>query len=127
MFKRGKDTEWDANCGMEEIREFCFKEFAVACLFWNFFVLYYSNNITYHPKEVYAYRGSPIKKLRQTLTNPPELLFFQILQFFLEECLHRCNSGILIRTVHVDSHRLALLYAKRHHCHHSGSVHFLLA
>ena len=61
MFKRGEDTEWDANCGMEEIREFCFKEFAVACLFWNFFVLYYSNNITYHPKEVYAYRGSPIK------------------------------------------------------------------
>ena len=61
VFKRGKDTEWDANCGMEEIREFCFKEFAVACLFWNFFVLYYSNNITYHPKEVYAYRGSPIK------------------------------------------------------------------
>ncbi len=37
LFKRGKDTEWDANCGMEEIREFCFKEFAVACLFWNFF------------------------------------------------------------------------------------------
>ena len=61
VFKRGKDTEWDANCGMEEIREFCFKEFAAVCLFWNFFVLYYSNNITYHPKEVYAYRGSPIK------------------------------------------------------------------
>ena len=58
VFKRGKDTEWDANCGMEEIREFCFKEFAVACLFWNFFVLYYSNNITYHPKEVYAYCGT---------------------------------------------------------------------
>jgi len=36
--KRGKDTEWDANCGMEEIREFCFKEFAAVCLFWNFFV-----------------------------------------------------------------------------------------
>ena len=49
-FKRGKDTEWDAICGMEEIREFCFKEFAVACLFWNFFVLYYSNNITYQRK-----------------------------------------------------------------------------
>ena len=24
-----RDTEWDASCGMEEIREFCFKEFAV--------------------------------------------------------------------------------------------------
>jgi hypothetical protein len=23
---------------MEEIREFCFKEFAAVCLFWNFFV-----------------------------------------------------------------------------------------
>jgi len=66
VFKRGKDTEWDANCGMEEIREFCFKEFAVACLFWNFFVLYYSNNITYQSKERYAYCGSPIKTLRCT-------------------------------------------------------------
>jgi hypothetical protein len=36
--KRGKDTEWDASCGMEEIREFCFKEVAAVCLFWNFFV-----------------------------------------------------------------------------------------
>ena len=26
--KRGKDTEWDASRGMEEIHEFCFKEFA---------------------------------------------------------------------------------------------------
>ena len=40
---------------MEEILEFCFKEFAAVCLFWNFFVLWYSYNITYHPKEVYAY------------------------------------------------------------------------
>ena len=40
MFKRGRDTEWDANHGMEEIREFCFKEFAAVCLFWNFFVLW---------------------------------------------------------------------------------------
>ena len=40
MSKRGKDTEWDASHGMEEIREFCFKEFAAACLFWNFFVLW---------------------------------------------------------------------------------------
>ncbi|WP_302308756.1 hypothetical protein, partial [Roseburia hominis] len=40
VFKRGKDTEWDANHGMEEIREFCFKEFAAVCLFWNFFVLW---------------------------------------------------------------------------------------
>ena len=38
MSKRGKDTEWDASHGMEEIREFCFKEFAAVCLFWNFFV-----------------------------------------------------------------------------------------
>jgi len=38
--KRGKDTEWDASHGMEEIREFCFKEFAAACLFWNFFILW---------------------------------------------------------------------------------------
>ena len=36
MSKRGKDTEWDASHGMEEIREFCFKEFAAVCLFWNF-------------------------------------------------------------------------------------------
>ena len=34
-----RDTEWDASCGTEEIREFCFKEFAAVCLFWNFFVL----------------------------------------------------------------------------------------
>ena len=26
MSKRGKDTEWDASHGMEEIREFCFKD-----------------------------------------------------------------------------------------------------
>ena len=38
MFKRGKDTEWDASRGMEEIHEFCFKDFAAVCLFWNFFV-----------------------------------------------------------------------------------------
>jgi len=37
--KRGQDTEWDASHGMEEIREFCFKEFPAVCLFWNFFVL----------------------------------------------------------------------------------------
>ena len=55
MSKRGKDTEWDASRGMEEILEFCVKEFAAVCLFWNFFVLWYSCNITYHPKEVYAY------------------------------------------------------------------------
>ena len=36
MSKRGQDTEWDASHGMEEIREFCFKEFAAVCLFWNF-------------------------------------------------------------------------------------------
>jgi len=29
--KRGRDTEWDASCGMEEIHEFCFKEFAPVC------------------------------------------------------------------------------------------------
>ena len=40
MSKRGQDTEWDASHGMEEIREFCFKEFAAVCLFWNFFVLW---------------------------------------------------------------------------------------
>ena len=28
-----------AKSGMEEILEFCFKEFAAVCLFWNFFVL----------------------------------------------------------------------------------------
>ena len=38
MSKRGQDTERDASHGMEEIREFCFKEFAAVCLFWNFFV-----------------------------------------------------------------------------------------
>ena len=27
--KRGQDTKWDAGRGMEEIHEFCFKEFAV--------------------------------------------------------------------------------------------------
>ena len=26
MSKRGQDTEWDASHGMEEIREFCFKD-----------------------------------------------------------------------------------------------------
>ena len=36
MSKRGRDTEWDASHGMEEIREFCFKEFPAVCLFWNF-------------------------------------------------------------------------------------------
>ena len=39
-----------AKSGMEEIHEFCFKEFAAVCLFWNFFVLWYSCKITYHPK-----------------------------------------------------------------------------
>jgi hypothetical protein len=34
--KRGQDTELDASHGMEEIHEFCFKEFAAVCLFWNF-------------------------------------------------------------------------------------------
>jgi len=48
--KRGQDTERDASHGMEEIREFCFKEFAAICLFWNFFVLWFSDNITYPPK-----------------------------------------------------------------------------
>jgi len=48
---------------MEEIREFCFKEFAAVCLFWNFFVLWFSGNITYHSKEVYAYCGNSL--LRQ--------------------------------------------------------------
>ena len=43
-----------AAAGMEEIREFCFKEFAAVCLFWNFFVLWYSYNITYQPKARYA-------------------------------------------------------------------------
>ena len=32
MSKRGQDTEWDVSYGMEEILEFCFKEFAAACL-----------------------------------------------------------------------------------------------
>ncbi len=36
VFKRGRDTESDASCGMEEIHEFCFKDFAAVCLFWNF-------------------------------------------------------------------------------------------
>ena len=58
--KRGRDTEWDANHGMEEIREFCFKEFAAVCLFWNFFVLWYSCNITYHRKARYAYCDSSL-------------------------------------------------------------------
>ena len=55
-----KDTEWDASRGMEEILEFCFKEFAAVCLFWNFFVLWSSNNITYHSKARYAHCGSSI-------------------------------------------------------------------
>ena len=55
MSKRGQDTERDASHGMEEIHEFCFKEFAAVCLFWNFFVLWYSCNITYHPNKGYAY------------------------------------------------------------------------
>jgi len=45
---------------MEEIREFCFKEFAAVCLFWNFFVLWSSNNITYQSKVRYAYCDSSI-------------------------------------------------------------------
>ena len=53
-----KTRNRDASHGMEEIREFCFKEFPAVCLFWNFFALWSSNNITYHPKEVYAYCGS---------------------------------------------------------------------
>ena len=55
VFKRGKDTEWDASRGMEEIHEFCFKDFAAVCLFWNFFVLWSSDNITYYPNEVCTY------------------------------------------------------------------------
>ena len=38
VFQTWKDTEWDASRGMEEIHEFCFKDFAAVCLFWNFFV-----------------------------------------------------------------------------------------
>jgi hypothetical protein len=57
--KRGQDTEWDASHGMEEIREFCFKEFATVCLFWNFSVLWSSCNITYHPKEVMLIAAIP--------------------------------------------------------------------
>ena len=58
VFQTWKDTEWDASHGMEEIREFCFKEFAAICLFWNFFVLWFSDNITYPPK-----RSMPIATL----------------------------------------------------------------
>ena len=58
----------DASYGMEEIREFCFKEFPAICLFWNFFALWSSNNITYHPKEVYAYCGNSM--LHQSSTTP---------------------------------------------------------
>ena len=42
---------------MEEIHEFCFKEFAAVCLFWNFFVIWSSNNITYQRNAQYAYCG----------------------------------------------------------------------
>ena len=51
-----------AKSGMEEIHEFCFKEFAAVCLFWNFFVLWYSCNITYPPKEVYAYCDNSMRQ-----------------------------------------------------------------
>ena len=40
MSKRGQDTEWDASHGMEEIHEFCFKEFAAACLSGTFKCLF---------------------------------------------------------------------------------------
>ena len=58
----------DASRGMEEILEFCFKEFVAVCLFWNFFDLWYSCNITYRSKEVYAYCGNSM--LHQSSTTP---------------------------------------------------------
>jgi len=45
-----------------EIPDFAVR-FAAVCLFWNFFVLWFSGNITYHSKEVYAYCGNSL--LRQ--------------------------------------------------------------
>jgi len=53
--KRGQDTERDASGGMEEIREFCFKEFAAVCLFWNFLFSSIPVILLITPKAVYVY------------------------------------------------------------------------
>ena len=51
-------------CGLSDTLLACPN--VAVCLFWNFFVVWSSYNITYHPKAVYAYCGSSI------------LLFFHI-------------------------------------------------
>ena len=71
-----------AVAGMDEIREFCFKEFAVVCLFWNFLVRWYSCNITYQSKERYSYCGNSF--LSPLLFQQPQkdfspLHFFRLL------------------------------------------------
>jgi len=56
LSKRGRDTEFDANIQLEEMLTFFSTEFPPA--FPHEISKCVSNNITYHPKEVYAYRGS---------------------------------------------------------------------
>ena len=117
MSKRGKDTERDASRGMEEILEFCFKEFVAVCLFWNFFVHWSSDNITYQSKHDIFIATVPKKQEKAPrcfcLPISTSLLYVD-LRFYAEfvlillqyriynickECIHlyRCASDILGR------------------------------
>ena len=65
LSKRGRDTESDANIPSEEMLTFFSNEFPVA--FPHEILKCVSYNITYHPKEVYAYCDN---SMRQTAYIP---------------------------------------------------------
>ena len=65
MFKRGRDTESDANIRLEEILTFFSNEFPSAFPSEIPRCGLLSDNITYQPKEVYACCGNSIKKLSE--------------------------------------------------------------
>ena len=54
MSKRGQDTEWDASHGMEEIREFCFKDLPPSVYSETFLPSGIPVILLITPKEVYA-------------------------------------------------------------------------
>ena len=55
--KRGRDTESDANIQPEEMLTFFSNEYSICISTWNPEVVFLSN-ITYRPKERYAYSGN---------------------------------------------------------------------
>ena len=57
LSKRGRDTESDANIQPEEMLTFFSNEYSICISTWNPEVVFLSN-ITYRPKERYAYSGN---------------------------------------------------------------------